>query len=99
MTNTLKSSHTHSRVPEIYGYNVIYDQDYDILNQGSVNYIKKYFDNKEKEVESNIINSIISPTTHTRKSSDYSVNSTIFFIKIVIFILFVWILWDFINIK
>lgn len=65
MSNTLKSfdqsnilstvsktiSNDTPGVPEIYGYNVIYDQDHDILNQGSVEHIQKYFDNKQKEAE------------------------------------------------
>jgi hypothetical protein len=114
------SVHT-AGIPEIYGYNVVYDQDHDILNQGSIEHIKKYFDNKQREAEEKTIMShdvtnassanqsaldstnalmvqqhISPPINHP---NDYSVNNTAFIIKFTIFILFMWILWDFINTK
>lgn len=126
LSSVSKGSQT-TGVPEIYGYNVISDQDHDILNQGSIEHIQKYFDNKQRESEakaSTVSNAIEDPTKQpsqngtvsastlgdntfiaqrhvspARKPSDYSVNSSIFIIKFVIFILFMWILWDFLNRK
>ncbi len=120
-----KSGTVHTAgIPEIYGYNVVYDQDRDILNQGSIQHIKKYFDTKQREAEEEIIMShdvtngspinqsdIISPAANNsliaqqhisppiNHPSDYSVNNTVFVVKFTIFILFMWILWDFINTK
>lgn len=120
-----QTTHT-SGVPEIYGYNVVSDQDHDILNQGSIKHIQKYFNDKQTEFETekimshdatngplldqpdqNYLMSTMGDNTFVaqrhvsppRRPSDYSVNNTTFIIKFIIVIIFVWILWDFIDRK
>ena len=83
MSNVIKND----SYPEISGYNIINDDDPDILNQRSIDHIKKYLLSIDKDT------SIIIP------SNKYSINSLSFFIKIIFFILFIWILSDFINLK
>jgi hypothetical protein len=80
---------------EVYGYNVITDQDHDILNQGSLDHIHNYFEKKQREHDEskNIIDNEIFVLP---KSDGYSVNSVTFIIKITIFIIFIWIMCDFI---
>jgi hypothetical protein len=85
--------------PKIYGYNVISDNDHDILNQGSIEHIKRFFDEKQREVESNNILADQQRVQVLKKSQVYSVNSISFSIKLIIFVICVWILWDFIDIK
>ena len=83
MSNVIKND----SYPEISGYNIKNDDDPDILNQRSIDHIKKYLLSIDKDT------SIIIP------SNKYSINSLSFFIKIIFFILFIWILSDFINLK
>jgi hypothetical protein len=87
-------------VPEVYGYNVIEDQDRDILNQGSITHIKTYFDKKQKEEDKH--NGDIAHL-HARyileRDRSYAVSDISFLIKFIIFIVLVWIVWDFVSIK
>jgi hypothetical protein len=86
---------------EVYGYNVITDQDHDILNQGSVHHIQKYFDAKQKEEELKAMGinngSYIITQNLSAVKAEYSINSVSFILKIVIFIIFMWIVCDFIK--
>lgn len=85
---------------EVYGYNVITDQDHDILNQGSIHHIQKYFDAKQKEEELKTINNgAYTPVTRNLSAvkAEHSVNSVSFILKLVIFIIFIWIVCDFIK--
>jgi len=85
---------------EVYGYNVITDQDHDILNQGSVQHIQKYFEAKQKEEELKAMGindgSYIITQNLSAIKAEYSVNSVSFMLKFVIFIIFMWIVCDFI---
>lgn len=98
--NIPNSGRNKLNIPEIYAYNVISDQDHDILNQGTISHIKNYFDKKQKESEEkdkglmNIIDMDMQPDL-TPDESAYSINSIGFLIKLVIILLFVWLLWDF----
>lgn len=78
---------------QIYGYNVISDQDRDILNQGTAEHIKKYFDKKQAEHENEMTSITTIIDTHT--SSPYSINKIGFFIKLIVLLLFLWMIWDF----
>jgi hypothetical protein len=85
---------------EMYGYNVISDQDPDILEQGEILHIKNYFDQKEKELEKrnkpigySYNNIIITPNTQ------YSINNVSFFIKLIIFLILLVIICDFLMSK
>lgn len=74
---------------EISGYNVIYDQDLDILNQGSISHIKNYFDNKDQKTNNHLIKQI----------SIYSINNRFFVIKLCIVIVLLFIIHDFVISK
>lgn len=83
-------------IPEVYGYDVVEDQDHDILNQDSIDHIRNYFDNKEKDTIS------ISQKTlllSQRANTGYSVNNVSVVVNIVIFIIFLLIMWDFLSKK
>lgn len=87
---------------EIYGYNVIADQDMDILNQGSSKHIIKYFDKKQKEAENQNTTVSQSLLTNVNKTKELnpnavSINSRGFVIKFICVILFLYILRDFIK--
>jgi hypothetical protein len=91
-----------SNIPEVFAYDVIYDQDPDILNQGSFSHIQKYFERKEREAnESTDVADNIVKYNMTQRNIDprYSINSVNFFIKAVVIILVLWILWEFIDQK
>ena len=81
---------------EVAAYNVISDQDHDILNQGSVDHIKRYFDKIDNDVDMGGTSYIIIRQS-TLIPSKYSINSIMFVIKITIIIIFIWIVWNFIN--
>lgn len=84
--------------PEVYGYNMIYDSHFDILNQDSIEYIHDYFDQKQKQQDQT---ESLTAVELQIKSNDsiYNVNSIGFVIKIIIFMIFLLILWNFINSK
>ncbi|VBB18457.1 hypothetical protein YASMINEVIRUS_920 [Yasminevirus sp. GU-2018] len=83
-------------VPEVYGYNVITDQDKDILNQGTADHIKRYFDKKQAEHEASTQTVLSAVEIHIKKlDSKYSINNRGFIIKFLVFIIFVVIVWDF----
>lgn len=69
---------------EISGYNIIYDQDKDILNQGSVKHIKNYFDKLTNNIQ------IVENT-----QSIYSINNRLFVIKLCFLIILLYIIYDF----
>lgn len=88
--------------PEVYAYNVVYDQDPDILNQGTFTHIQNYF--ARKELESHTSNDAVSDLakrviTSKTRTNGLSINSVFIIIQIVFVILFLWILWDFIDQK
>jgi hypothetical protein len=83
---------------EVSAYNVVSDQDHDILNQGSIDHIKRYFDKIESDADMGGTSYIIIRQS-TLIPSDYSINSIMFVIKFTIFLIFVWIVWNFINKK
>jgi len=85
---------------EVIAYNVVLEQDSDILNQGTANHIKNYFARKEKEDEEkklydSYIRNIV--TTKINRTTKYSVGTVSFVLKLFIAMLFVIILWDFIR--
>jgi len=85
---------------EISGYNVIADQDMDILNQGSSKHIVKYFDKKQKEAEMQNNTPSQNLFTNVSKAKELnpnaiSINSRGFIIKFICFLLFLYILRDF----
>ena len=91
---------THSNVPEIYGYNVTSDQDPDILNQGTIDHIKRYFEKKEKESQLSQSQDQSITIIEPEHASSYDINNCAacsVIIKIIIVILFLWILCDFIS--
>lgn len=93
---------SNTNIPEVYSYNVVFDQDPDILNQGSISHIQRYFDRKEREshASTDVADNIVKYNmTSKNKLFGLSVNSVHFFIKAVAIILFLWIMWDFIDQK
>jgi hypothetical protein len=74
---------------EVYEYDVIMDQDHDILNQGSVDHIHKYFDKKDTNIQ------VSSQNLLKNNLGSYSVNNVGFVLKIIILVIFLWIMWDF----
>lgn len=74
---------------EVQSYNVITDQDPDILNHGSVSHIRKYFLNLEKKEDSTVL---LYPK---KKESKYSVNSASFVVKLILLIIFLFIVFDY----
>jgi hypothetical protein len=88
------SNHTKTPQSDISGYNLVFDSDYDILNQGSIDHAKRYFEQKDS---SQSLNSVDLQIAHN--NSAFSVNSVGFIIAIISFIIFVVMLWDFINNK
>ena len=86
---------------EVYSYNVIADQDHDILQQYSIEHIKAYFARKQREEEEknkqqgfSFDKSIILP-----KNTVHSINNIGFFVHITLLIIFVIIVWDFTTLK
>ncbi len=78
------------------GYNIYDPHDSDILNQNSIEYIKRLFDEAENPPK---------PTTYfdqfqvIKYGSKYSVNSVSFAVKFCIFLIFVYVIWRFLNEK
>lgn len=101
--NTLSKSTTQfNDIPEVFAYDVIYDQDPDILNQGSFRHIQKYFEKKEREANesTDAADNIVKYNMNEKNiNPEYSINSVNFFIKAVVIILVMWILWKFIDQK
>ncbi len=89
-----------NRVPktDIIGYSMVFDTDYDILNQGSIDYIKQYFDQKQQY---DMMQTMNDTNLHIKKNdqSAFSVNSIGFSISLIILFLFIMILWNFIYNK
>lgn len=86
-------------IPEIYGYNVITDQDKDILNQGTAKHIKAYFDKKQAEQEAasrTLLGTVENNIAAKKMESNYSINSRSFIIKFLIVLIFIWIVRDFV---
>lgn len=84
---------------KVSAYKVIEYNDLDILNQGTVPHIKKYFDNLE--AEANKTHDVLK-ITHERiidLNSKYSINSIAFFVKLMIGIIMMIIIWDFLIIS
>jgi hypothetical protein len=75
---------------QVYGYNIISDQDSDILNQGSIQHIKK-------ELEKNDQDNYQDENISVNKNGRYSINSVGFVIKFLIFLFFICALCDFIG--
>lgn len=104
-TNSVSTKTTNginkSNIPEIYGYNVITDQDHDILNQGTPEHIHRYFDKKQKErefTEMGFEDKLYLVTKNTIPTHvGYSINSVSFIVRFLIFIIVVWILCDFVR--
>ena len=83
----------------IRAYKVRYYNDMDILNQGTVSHIKRYFDRLEEE--DNKIHDLVS-LNHERiidLNSDYSINNISFFVKLMGLIIMLVIVWDFLTIS
>lgn len=74
-------------------YNVISEQDPDILNQGSIKHIKNYFE----RLESNNINNNYESNKIIITESKKSINNISFFIKLILLLIFLYIVCDFIN--
>jgi hypothetical protein len=77
---------------------MVFDTDYDILNQGSIDYIKQYFDQKQQY---DMMQTMNDTNLHIKKNdqSAFSVNSIGFSISLIILFLFIMILWNFIYNK
>lgn len=84
---------------EVESYNIISDHSLDILNHNSIDHIKQYFDRIEHEKS----NSERDPfrlhiqNIKTQNDTSYSINSIVFVIKLCIFILFIFIIIDYIK--
>jgi hypothetical protein len=84
-----QSNHLSDANADVYEYDVIMDQDHDILNQGSVDHIHKYFDKKDTNTQ------VSSQNLLKNHLGSYSVNNVGFVLKIIILVIFLWIMWDF----
>lgn len=79
---------------EIQSYNIIADDDRDILNQGSISHVIQYFnklENKGKNITYN--------KNKKQENNKYSINNLYFFIKLSIFIILFMIISDFVNLS
>ena len=83
----------------IYGYTIKTDSDYDILNQGSIKHIQQQFDKQQQDNELIANPKSITAYISGNKTSIYSINNQQTIIKIIIVIIFLWLLWDFMWIK
>jgi len=88
-------------LPEIYAYDVLDEQDPDILNHGSIQHIQNYFEKKLKEHEKKENGDETDEVDLYINNHDsaYSINTTGTLIKLVIVVIFLWILWDFFRQK
>lgn len=83
--------------PEVYAYNVIFEQDPDILNQGTLSHVKKYFDKKEREEADKGKNTYDTRYITVPKGGAYSINSVSFVIKLIVLMFFMMIAWNFLQ--
>jgi len=82
---------------EIHAYNVVDDQDPDILNQGTFIHAKRYFERKEQEEREKLIdNSTLAFRLPYTNDTRRSINNVSFFIKLIILLLFIWVIYDFV---
>ena len=95
----LTKSNEEQNIDEIDGYMVITKQDPDILNQGTIQHIKYYFDQKQRQDESSQRKDTEEQTLSRLSTNRYSINSISFMIKLMIFIIFICIVCDFIKQK
>lgn len=80
---------------EVHAYNVVDDQDPDILNQGTVIHAKKYFEEKERK-KHDIDQSIYTFRLPYEDDMHNSINKSSTFIVLITLLLFMWIIYDFI---
>lgn len=84
---------------EIRAYKVVHYNDMDILNQGTVPHIKKYFDKLEEA--DNKTHDLVS-LNHKRiieLNSEYSINNISFFVRLTGFTILLIIMWDFLTVS
>ena len=67
-------------------YDIVSNSGYDILRQGDIEYIKQSFGNDYTQQNNN------------KEKSGVSINSVNTIITLIIFVLCMWIIWDFITI-
>jgi hypothetical protein len=84
---------------EVYGYTIKTDDDHDILNQGSIKHIQQQFDKQQQDNERLANPKSVSSYISDNKTSYYSINNQQSIIKIILIIIFLWLLWDFMWIK
>lgn len=82
---------------EIYGYNIIFDQDKDILNQGTVEHIKRYFEKKEQQDKKYDTYQEFQYMHLKLSDQSLSINNITFFVKLFVVIILFWIIWDFLH--
>jgi hypothetical protein len=78
------------------GYKIYDPNSSDILNQNSIEYIKKIFDKIENPPK---------PVTYfdqfqiIKHGSKYSINTVSFVVKLFVFLIFIFVIWNFLNEK
>jgi hypothetical protein len=83
-------------VSNVLNYDDLRVNNLDILQQNSIKSIKKYFDDIENPKKPITEIDLMKSTKHT---SDYSINSVGFFIKLFILVVFLVLVWDFVKTK
>lgn len=93
--NTSTGSSTVNGVPEVYGYVLLNIDDPNILEQNSLEHIKKSFEKKERELNTTETTNLVPVPVIVGTS----INSVSFIMKFTMFIIFIWIIIDFIKNK